>query len=136
VLSERENAVCISQLSTLNSQLFYTFFPPSPSGICRTIGFGKSYPVTAAQLLPISTGFLAPIHFLKLTKNWSHNYSLALGDSSTNPVPRVSHSCHPFDSLRSLRAGSQYGGCAAVNWMQLPALSDNRMGHVAAPMSA
>jgi len=31
---------------------------------------GKSYPVTAAQLLPILTGFLAPIHFFKLAKNW------------------------------------------------------------------
>ena len=30
---------------------------------------GKSYPVTAAQLLPIRTGFLAPIHFFKLAKN-------------------------------------------------------------------
>jgi hypothetical protein len=30
---------------------------------------GKSYPVTAAQLLPIYTGFLAPIHFFKLAKN-------------------------------------------------------------------
>src|SRR2546430_16347784 len=28
------------------------------------IGLGKSYPVTAAQLLPVCTGFLAPIHFL------------------------------------------------------------------------
>jgi hypothetical protein len=31
---------------------------------------GKSYPVTAAQLPPILTGFLAPIHFFKLAKNW------------------------------------------------------------------
>jgi len=31
---------------------------------------GKSYPVTAAQLLPVLTGFLAPIHFSKLAKNW------------------------------------------------------------------
>ena len=31
---------------------------------------GKSYPVTAAQLLPIRTGFLASIHFSKLAKNW------------------------------------------------------------------
>jgi hypothetical protein len=30
---------------------------------------GKSYPVTAAQLLPVLTGFLAPIHFSKLAKN-------------------------------------------------------------------
>ena len=96
--------------------------PRSSSGI----GLGKSYPVTAAQLLPISTGFLAPIHFLKLTKNWNDNYSLALGDSSTNPAPGASHSCLLFDSLRSLRAGSQYGGCAAVEWMQR---------HVAAPIS-
>jgi len=30
---------------------------------------GKSYPVTAAQLLPVFTGFLAPIHFFfQLTK--------------------------------------------------------------------
>jgi hypothetical protein len=34
---------------------------------------GKSYPVTAAQLLPIFTGFLAPIHFSKLAKNWFQN---------------------------------------------------------------
>src|SRR4029077_5780437 len=31
---------------------------------------GKLYPVTAAQLLPSFTGFLAPIHFSKLAKNW------------------------------------------------------------------
>ena len=34
---------------------------------------GKSYPVTAAQLLPIRTGFLAPIHFSKLAKNWNEH---------------------------------------------------------------
>src|SRR5205823_3365231 len=39
---------------------------------------GKSYPVTAAQLLPSLTGFLAPIHFSKLAKNWIENYRLAL----------------------------------------------------------
>ena len=33
-----------------------------------TIGLGKSYPVTAAQLLPVYTGFLAPIHFLLARK--------------------------------------------------------------------
>src|SRR6266404_8991941 len=49
------------------------FFPPSPS-LVATIGLGKSYPVTAAQLLPVSTGFLAPIHFFKLAKNWIDNY--------------------------------------------------------------
>jgi len=32
------------------------------------IGLGKSYPVTAAQLLPVYTGFLAPIHFLLACK--------------------------------------------------------------------
>src|SRR4029453_1082738 len=40
---------------------------------------GKSYPVTAAQLLPIRTGFLAPIHFSKLAKNWIEKYPLARG---------------------------------------------------------
>jgi len=39
---------------------------------------GKSYPVTAAQLLPIFTGFLASIHFSKLAKNWNDKYLLAL----------------------------------------------------------
>src|SRR5438045_6023732 len=29
---------------------------------------GKSYPITAAQLLPILTGFLAPIHFFQARK--------------------------------------------------------------------
>jgi hypothetical protein len=48
-----------------------TFFPPSPPLKSSGIGpIGKSYPVTAAQLLPILTGFLAPIHFSKLAKNW------------------------------------------------------------------
>jgi hypothetical protein len=42
--------------------------------IVSAIGsIGKSYPVTAAQLLPILTGFLAPIHFSKLTKNWDED---------------------------------------------------------------
>ncbi len=45
------------------------------------IGRGKSYPVTAAQLLPVFTGFLAPIHFFKLAKNWSQNYPLAIRGS-------------------------------------------------------
>src|SRR4051794_330902 len=44
----------------------------------RSIGHGKSYPVTAAQLLPVFTGFLAPIHFFKLAKNWAQNYPFAL----------------------------------------------------------
>ena len=61
-----------------------TFFPPSPSPLIRWRPTetpyksrpndwpnGKSYPVTAAQLLPILTGFLAPIHFSKLAKNWN-----------------------------------------------------------------
>jgi len=42
-------------------------FTPDLSG---TGLIGKSYPVTAAQLLPSFTGFLAPIHFFKLAKNW------------------------------------------------------------------
>jgi hypothetical protein len=36
----------------------------------RGLAYGKLYPVTAAQLLPVSTGFLAPVHFSKLAKNW------------------------------------------------------------------
>jgi hypothetical protein len=47
-----------------------TFFPPSPPKSSGIGPIGKSYPVTAAQLLPILTGFLAPIHFFKLAKNW------------------------------------------------------------------
>jgi hypothetical protein len=46
-----------------------TSFPPSPSKYFDDWLNGKSYPVTAAQLLPILTGFLAPIHFFKLAKN-------------------------------------------------------------------
>jgi len=46
-----------------------------------TIGLGKSYPVTAAQLLPVYTGFLAPIHFFKLAKNWIENYPFAFPGS-------------------------------------------------------
>jgi hypothetical protein len=47
-----------------------TFFPPSPPRLFGDWPSGKLYPVTAAQLLPILTGFLAPIHFFKLAKNW------------------------------------------------------------------
>jgi hypothetical protein len=37
---------------------------------------GKSYPVTAAQLLRLHTGFLAPIHCFKLAKNCASNSGL------------------------------------------------------------
>jgi hypothetical protein len=47
-----------------------SFFPPSPPNFSRDWPNRKSYPVTAAQLLPILTGFLAPVHFFKLAKNW------------------------------------------------------------------
>jgi len=65
--SERE---AFSLLSTLNPQpstnlSLLPAFTPAEAGI----GPGKSYPVTAAQLLPVFTGFLAPIHFFKLAKN-------------------------------------------------------------------
>src|SRR5204863_9059418 len=48
------------------------FFPPSPppNAFGGRLADGTLYLVTAAQLLPIFTGFLAPIHFLKLAKNW------------------------------------------------------------------
>ena len=46
-----------------------TFFPPSLPKFFGNWPNGKSYPVTAAQLPPILTGFLAPIHFSKLAKN-------------------------------------------------------------------
>jgi hypothetical protein len=45
------------------------FIPPSPPKDFRGLAHGTLYPVTAAQLLPIRTGFLAPIHFFKLAKN-------------------------------------------------------------------
>jgi hypothetical protein len=56
----------------------FAFFPPSPPKFFGDWPIGKLYPVTAAQLLPIRTGFLAPIHFSKLAKNWIENYRLAL----------------------------------------------------------
>ena len=56
----------------------FAFFPPSLPNFFGNWPSGKSYPVTAAQLLPIRTGFLAPIHFSKLAKNWIENYRLAL----------------------------------------------------------
>jgi hypothetical protein len=37
--------------------------------VAGRLALGKSYPVTAAQLLPVYTGFLAPTHFFKLAKN-------------------------------------------------------------------
>src|SRR6266545_2789394 len=47
----------------------FALFPPSLPNFFGNWSNGKSYPVTAAQLLPILTGFLAPIHFSKLAKN-------------------------------------------------------------------
>src|SRR6266700_2601724 len=55
------------QLSTINQRLTRPssrLHPRMLSGICLV----KSYPVTAAQLLPVYTGFLAPIHFLLARK--------------------------------------------------------------------
>ena len=56
----------------------YAFSKVIMDNIARHAAFGdwpsgKSYPVTAAQLLPILTGFLAPIHFSKLAKNWDED---------------------------------------------------------------
>src|SRR5207253_5599208 len=61
-----------------------TFFPPSPLSehrlqVCvplQRLARGKSYPVTAAQLLRFHTGFLAPIHCFKLAKNCASNSGL------------------------------------------------------------
>src|SRR5581483_4762514 len=52
------------------------FSPPSPP-VARSIGrCGKSYPVTAARLLPVFTEFLAAHAYvsicLYLAKNWGH----------------------------------------------------------------
>jgi hypothetical protein len=57
-------------LLALFRSLGITFFPPSPPKSFEDWPNGKLYPVTAAQLLPILTGFLAPTHFSKLAKNW------------------------------------------------------------------
>jgi hypothetical protein len=51
-----------SQLSTLNCLLLLPAFTAPASA--ERLAIGKLYPVTAAQLLPIHTGFLAPIHIL------------------------------------------------------------------------
>jgi hypothetical protein len=50
------------------SRLTPTFFPPSPP-LAQAIGLGKSYPVTAAQLLPILTGISRADPLIKLAKN-------------------------------------------------------------------
>src|SRR5204862_4407003 len=70
---------------------------------------GKLYPVTAAQLLPILTGFLAPIHFSKLAKNQNEglaaharrckNY-LSHGDKSPTQGYDRGVGCHCFFLLR------------------------------------
>ena len=64
----QRNISAFSQLSRLNSQLAFTFFPPSPPKAFGDWPSGKLYPVTAAQLLPIRTGFLAPVHFFQARK--------------------------------------------------------------------
>src|SRR6266568_478787 len=42
---------------------------PASTVPLQRLARGKSYPVTAAQLLRLRTGFLAPIHCFKLAKN-------------------------------------------------------------------
>src|SRR6266849_499319 len=46
----------LSQLSTLNSQLAFTFFPPSPSAIAKRLAHGKSYPSYSSATAPDSHG--------------------------------------------------------------------------------
>ena len=50
------------------SRRTHTFFPPSPL-LAQAIGHGKSYPVTAAQLLPITHGISRADPLIKLAKN-------------------------------------------------------------------
>ena len=50
---------------TCRTHLLPAFTPENFRGLAH----GTLYPVTAAQLLPIHTRFLAPIHFFKLAKN-------------------------------------------------------------------
>jgi len=73
IVERRSPSTSAHQLSTVNHQLTRTFFPPSPPKRFGNWPSGKSYPVTAAQLLPILTGFLAPIHFSKLAKNYGED---------------------------------------------------------------
>src|SRR5947207_14568010 len=44
--------------------------------IAKRLACGKSYPVTAAQLLRLHTGFLAPTPCFKLAKNLASNNGL------------------------------------------------------------
>src|SRR3989442_7091183 len=57
------------------------FFPPSPPEHPK-IGVGKSYPVTAARLLPVFTGFHVPARFLELAKNWTRVEQFWRGSAS------------------------------------------------------
>jgi len=73
-IEKMEKSLYAVSLLTLNSQLstdlaFSPPSPPVPQLRDQRLAHGKSYPVTAAQLLPIHTGFLAPIHCFKLAKN-------------------------------------------------------------------
>jgi hypothetical protein len=52
-------------IGSTSLHLLPAFTPESFWGLA----YGKLYPVTAAQLLRVHTGFLAPIHFSKLAKN-------------------------------------------------------------------
>jgi len=71
---DRTNILAPGVWCLCGTHLLPAFTPESFRGLAH----GKLYPVTAAQLLPIYPGFLAPIHFLKLAKNWIEEYRLAL----------------------------------------------------------
>jgi|GEM_PF-7018093 len=49
----------------------HTFFPPSPPAHAERLAHGKSYPVTAAQLLPNLTGIPRTGPLIKLNKELS-----------------------------------------------------------------
>ena len=75
--------------------------PAFTAGACQRLAYGKSYPVTAAQLLRFLTGFLAPIHGsnsqrtmleIEAAESTSKNYFVsahALCDWKQTHIPRA-----------------------------------------------
>jgi hypothetical protein len=63
-LRETEKHLASQVLNPSTPQLILHLLPAFTARLTERLAHGKLYPVTAAQLLPIRTGFLAPIHSL------------------------------------------------------------------------
>ncbi len=75
------------------------------SAFARRLALGKLYPVTAAQLLPIHTGFLAPIHESSSQRTAFRNSDLRLPVQGFSSATFVALCTSGSDKVKKRRRG-------------------------------